>query len=85
MMFLDNYHPYWHARLDGKEIPIYRANFTFKLVQVPSGVHEIEWVFDPYPVKWGWLLFYASFAAFVFFVWRYRKIFWRNSGITLEV
>lgn len=79
MMFLDNYHPYWRARLDGKEISIYRANFTFKLVQVPAGVHEIEWVFDPYPVKWGWLLFYSAFAIFIFLAWRFRKIFWSKS------
>jgi hypothetical protein len=83
MMFLDNYHPYWRAWLDGKHTPIYRANFTFKLVQVPSGTHEIEWVFDPYPVKWAWVFFYAALIAFVFLAWIFRES-WTEPGVRVR-
>jgi hypothetical protein len=38
----DNWYPYWKAFSGGVEIPIYRTDYTFMAVQLPAGIHEIE-------------------------------------------
>jgi len=74
MVFLDNYDRFWKAWIDGKRVPIYRANFTFKTIALPAGTHQVEWVYDPLPVKLAWIWYYVTFAGFVGVaaVWRRR-------------
>jgi Predicted membrane protein len=35
-------YPYWRAKIDGKDIRIMRANWTFIALEVPKGSHRIE-------------------------------------------
>ncbi len=40
----------WHAFVDGKPVPILRANHAFQALEVPAGQHEItlryeDWMF----------------------------------------
>jgi hypothetical protein len=43
----DRWHPDWKARLDGRSLPLLRANFIMKAVEVPAGSHELEFRFEP--------------------------------------
>jgi len=38
----DNWYPYWKAFANGKELPIFRTDYTFMAVELPAGTHEIE-------------------------------------------
>lgn len=47
LVLTDTFYSGWHAYLDGKEQPIYRANLAFRAVRVPPGQHELKFVFVP--------------------------------------
>ena len=50
LVYLDAFHPGWHAYVNGTETPIVKANTAFKAVRVPPGTNRVEFLF------WdGWL------------------------------
>jgi hypothetical protein len=66
LLFLsDNFYPGWRAYLDGKEIKIYRADYTFRAVSIPKGEHIIRFIYDPLPFKMG---VYLSLGTLVFLI-----------------
>ena len=49
-----NYHPAWTARVDGKPARLYRVNGPFMGLYLPPGRHQIELIFRPWSLAWGW-------------------------------
>lgn len=48
LLFLsDTYSPGWKARVDGKEVDIYRADYAFRAVPIPLGNHKVEFYYIP--------------------------------------
>ena len=47
MLFSKFYHPAWKAFMDGKEVPITRANYTFMGINLPAGLHKIRLEYKP--------------------------------------
>lgn len=43
----DAWHPWWRASIDGKDVPILRANVMFRAVPVTAGKHTIHFEFRP--------------------------------------
>ncbi|HEX4644819.1 MAG TPA: hypothetical protein VH598_04360, partial [Verrucomicrobiae bacterium] len=39
------YHP-WRAYVDGKVVPLWRANFAFQALEIPAGRHEVNLVYQ---------------------------------------
>ena len=81
LFFSETYYPVgWKAYVDGKEMPIYRANYLFRAVMVPAGVHKVAMKFEPKGFFIGKNLSLAAnivtlggLGFFGFGYWRKRK------------
>jgi hypothetical protein len=51
VVLLDSHAPGWRARVDGRDVPVLRANLAFRAVAVSAGTHRIDYVYRP-----GWML-----------------------------
>ena len=45
LLLNDTYIEGWHAYIDGKPVKIKRGNYAFKVVEVPKGIHKINFSF----------------------------------------
>ncbi len=54
VVFSEIYYPKgWVCRIDGNEVPTFRANYILRAAMVPAGEHTIEWSFEPSTYKTG--------------------------------
>ena len=69
LMISETWYPGWKADIDGKNVPVYRADLLFRAVYVESGIHSIEFFYFP-------MMFFTglgiSLAAFVFLFWLFK-------------
>jgi hypothetical protein len=71
LVLADNYYPGWRARLGDEDVPVLRANHTFRAVAVPAGQHDIELRFRPGRMMVGFwiylsgILLLACYGAFL--------------------
>jgi len=59
----DAYYPGWQAWLDGKPVPIRRADYLMRAIQVPAGTHRLVFTYAPLSYLAG--LAISGFAALV--------------------
>ena len=74
LLFLsDVYDGGWRASIDGKPAELYRANFDFRAVAVPSGSHTIRMWYAPISVTLGFTVGGVSLLGMVgLLVWKKR-------------
>lgn len=52
LLFLsDSYYPGWKAYIDEKPSKIYRADYTFRAVEVPAGEHRVVFRYEPWVLQ----------------------------------
>ena len=73
LTYHDALYPYWHAYVDGKEVPILLANDAFKAIVLPPGSHDIRFEFRPTRVYVGIAISVATVIAILI----YALLEWR--------
>lgn len=61
----DTYYPGWHAFIDNNETKIYKANFTFRAIEIPKGKHSVKMVYEPESFKKGLVISLISFGLLI--------------------
>lgn len=61
----ETYFPGWKAYIDGSETKIYRANYAFMSLLVPSGDHRVFLKYEPSSIKIGSLVSVFSIILFI--------------------
>lgn len=64
LVFTDTYYPGWKAYIDDKETPIYRANYAFRAVEIPTGTYTVRFAYEPMSVTVGGWVTIGSFAVY---------------------
>ncbi len=59
----------WHARVDGKPVPVWRANGRHRAVALAAGSHEVEWHYEPPGLRLGLGIMLAALAAWASLWW----------------
>lgn len=57
LVLADTYYPGWKAKVDGKEVPIFHADYMFRGVQIPEGKHSVEFTYSSRPFNIALVLF----------------------------
>ena len=64
MVFISqSYYHNWKALVDGKPVPLWRANYAFQALEVPAGRHEVMLIYRERLFRIGTIL--SAFAALV--------------------
>ncbi len=79
LVYNDSFHRSWKGFINGREVPIYRANMAFKGLWIPEGQSEVVFSYQP----WGGARFYFSilFIFFGFFVWTLLALVHKTSHV----
>lgn len=75
LVIADAWHPFWKARIAGKDIPVVKANEIFKGVKLPPGKFDLTLYFDTSPYYPGIYISIFAWITFIsgwFFVWKYN-------------
>lgn len=64
----ENYYPGWKASIDGKSIPIFRANYTFRAIEVGKGSHIVKFFYEPWSFNLGVYLGIGGLIGIVFLI-----------------
>jgi len=79
VIFSEVYYPGWEATIDGKPVPIARANYILRAMEVPAGEHTIEMRFSPRSLKVTEGIAYTAIIilllATIVWIWGKRKSF----------
>jgi hypothetical protein len=63
LVLVDSFAPGWQAKLDGRVVPIERANVAFRSVAVPAGEHLVAMRYRPAGLVYGMALSLATLVG----------------------
>ncbi len=53
LVLMDTLYPGWEATVDGRPVPILRANYAFRALALEAGEHRIVFRYAPASFRWG--------------------------------
>jgi hypothetical protein len=75
LVLTDTYAKGWNAYIDGKKTDLLRANYLFRAVPLPEGIHTVRFEYSPLSFLIGAFLSTTTIlACAVFMLWPYRRL-----------
>jgi hypothetical protein len=71
LVISQTYYHLWNPFVDGRAVPLLRANFAFQALEVPAGAHRVKLVYRDYNLELG---FYISVASIIVCGLLWRKL-----------
>jgi hypothetical protein len=68
------FYPAWHAILDGKEVPILRANYLFRGVEIPKGDHSLVFEYRSQALAKGAKVSAAALVVVLLMIFVFPKL-----------
>jgi hypothetical protein len=65
LIIRENFHPDWKCYIDGKKEKVYKANYIFYGVFVPSGNHTVQFVYESKVFNIAALISFLGFSIFI--------------------
>ena len=72
-VLVEQFHPGWRCRIDGRETAIELADGAFQSVAAPGGAHTIRFEYSPLSVRTGAAVSAISAIAFAAWIWTGRR------------
>jgi hypothetical protein len=73
LLLSDTYYPGWSVELDGIKTKLYKADYLFRAVWVPSGEHTLEFRYRPPLFFIGGVISILGWITMAGIGWRWRK------------
>jgi hypothetical protein len=80
LVIADVWYPGWRAFVDGDPAPVLQANYLFRAVEIPDGVHEVIVVYQPKWLYWG-----AAISGFTFLGLIILGVYWLGKRRSAKV
>jgi len=75
MLFLsDNHYPGWEATIDDQPVPILKADYSFRAVELPKGPHRVAFEYKPRSFYIGSIISFVSFLVLGVFLKKNVKV-----------
>ena len=82
LVLTDPWYPGWVCRVDGNEVPIWKADYAFRGVMVPEGTREVVFSFEPVSYERGkWISLGTLLVVVLLFAASLRGRFGKPSYI----
>ena len=63
VVIAQGWYPGWKASVDGRSVPLWRANLAFQALEIPAGRHEVKLVFEDVYFTVGALISLVTFMC----------------------
>lgn len=81
LVLTDSFYPGWKALVDGRKENILRANYAFRAITIPSGKHNVEFVFKPLSFYLGAILSLTTLSL-IMLIFFFQAIFFLYKRFT---
>jgi hypothetical protein len=69
LLLSDTWYPGWEARIDGVGMSVWRGDYLFRAVPVPTGKHVVEFLYRPVSFLAGVILAVAAIVLLAWSIW----------------